>query len=388
MNLTEESIEDALRAIGDGRIEDAIHILEPLTQTKQDDPDPYVYLGIAYVQAEKPEQAADILRQAQELCEEHPVVAQFLGRALLSLGQLDEAEVELRKAVRLDPEAQEAWCDLSKVLVEQGNYREAVIVIDQALPRFPADPELRGTRALSLYRLGDYKRASEEWALLHKQHPKLIMAAANYAFTLLLLGNNDGASPIIDEASELDSSDYRVHIIKGLQYFNKDNFDEAEKSFLKVLSSNLRSIEALSKMAILSHKKGDESECTRYLEIAEKQIEKVPECWRGLCFAYSYLGQDEKYMDCLLRWTTRDPRAAAPWIALYREYTKLGLTEKAKRALDKTATLRGYVTIHCSNCDAETELKVDEILGFDSGEDRICPECDDKIPMPAGFILT
>ncbi len=388
MNLTEESIEDALRAIGDGRIEDAIQILEPLTHTKQDDPDPYVYLGIAYVQAEKPELAADILRQAQELCEEHCVLAQFLGRALLSLGQLDEAEVELRKAVRLDPEAQEAWCDLSKVLVEQGNYREAVIVIDQALPRFPADPELRGTRALSLYRLGDYKRASDEWALMHKQHPELMLATANYAYTLLLMGNNEGALPIIDKAIELDSSDYRSHIIKGLLYFNKENFIESEKSFQEALSSNPLSIESLSKMAILTHKKGDESESTRYLEIAEKRIEEVPECWRGLCFAYSYLGQNEKYMDCLLRWTNRDPLAAAPWIALYREYTKLGLTEKAKRALDKTATLRGYVTIHCSNCNAETELIVDEISGFDSSEDRICPECDDIIPMPSGFILT
>ncbi|MHA1480118.1 MAG: tetratricopeptide repeat protein [Candidatus Thorarchaeota archaeon] len=388
MNLTEESIEDALRAIGDGRIEDAIHILEPLTLAKQDDPDAYVYLGIAYVQAEKPELAADILRQAQDLCEEHCVLAQFLGRALLSLGQLDEAEEELRKAVRLDPEAQEAWCDLSKVLVEQGNYREAVSIIDQALPRFPADPELRGTRALSLYRLGDYRRASDEWALMHKQHPNLMLATANYAYTLLLMGNNEGALLIIDEAIELDSTDYRSHIIKGLLHFNRENFFESEKSYQEALSSNPRSIESLSKMAILSHKKGDESESTRYLDIAEKQIEEVPECWRGLCFAYSYLGQHEKYMDCLLRWTKRDPRAAAPWIALFREYTKLGLTEKAKRALDKTAILRGYVTIHCSKCDADTELEVDEILGFDSAENQICSECDATISMPAGFSLT
>ncbi|MHA1577783.1 MAG: tetratricopeptide repeat protein, partial [Candidatus Thorarchaeota archaeon] len=280
------------------------------------------------------------------------------------------------------------WCDLSKVLVEKGNYREAICVIDQALPRFPADPELRGTRALSLYRLGDYRRASAEWALMHKQHPDLLLATVNYAFTLLLQGLNEEATIIIDKAFELDSADYRSHIIKGLLDFNKGELLEAEKSFLNALVANSESIEALSKLAILSYIKGDASESTKYLQLAEKQIEKVPECWRGLCFAYSYLGQQEKYLDCLLRWTVRDPRAAAPWIELAKEYSKLDVIEQTQRAIDKIAILRGYAIIHCSKCGTDTEIVVDEILGFNSAEDQICPDCNDIIPMPAGFSLT
>ena len=82
----------ARKAIEMGQIDEALSILEPIVRHSYDDPDPLVYLGIAYVQAEKPQAAVSVLEDAKELVEDHPVIELFLGRALMALGRYEEAE--------------------------------------------------------------------------------------------------------------------------------------------------------------------------------------------------------------------------------------------------------------------------------------------------------
>ena len=61
---------------------DTIAALEPIVEEDEENVDAMVILGMAYVQAEMPEKAVEILEVADEQVEQHCVVELFLGKAL------------------------------------------------------------------------------------------------------------------------------------------------------------------------------------------------------------------------------------------------------------------------------------------------------------------
>ncbi len=386
--MTEERRNQALRAIDECRIQDAINILESLVGEIPNDPDTLMYLGIAYVQAEEPAKAETVLRDAQSLCEEHSVLSQFLGRALFSLEKLDEAEDELRKAIQLDPDVHEAWSDLGKVLFDKHDYCESVKVLRQGLERFPDDPSLRGTYALGIYRLGDTATASDQWKIMQEHHPELMVATVNLAYTLLVQDRLDEAIPHVENAYGRDPLDYRSLILKGMVLFENKQFEQARAFFKRVLEIKPGNILALSRLALISNINGDDRQCEKYLELAEKQVGLAPECWRGLCYAYSFLGLQDKHIHCLESWTRGDPGAATPWIELANEYGKNGETDRAIRAFTKTAKLRGYIKIHCSSCGNDDILEYDEMMHFNPNETLVCAKCESKIPIQLGINIS
>ena len=117
-------------AIEEDRIDEAIEILEPKVKGYNPEPDSLVYLGIAYVQADRPKDAIKVLRRAQDMVEDHCVVALFLGRALRGVGKLDEAEEELRRAISLDSDEPENWSELGKLLYDKGTYKEDTQILE------------------------------------------------------------------------------------------------------------------------------------------------------------------------------------------------------------------------------------------------------------------
>jgi tetratricopeptide (TPR) repeat protein len=386
--LNEDEVRKASKAIEDGRIDEAIRILEPLMNEDNPDPDSLVYLGIAYVQAERPEDALDVLNRAEELIEEHCVVSLFKGRALRAIGLQEEAVKELERAIRLDSEDPEAWIELGKALYSLGNYGEAARILEEAVVLFPDDPSLIGTYALALYRLGDYVRATEEWARLHELEPELMAATTNYAYVLTLQGRMDEALPIIEKACSDDPMDYRSQILKGIVHLDRGEKESATTVFLKVLESDEDNIEALSRLAVLAHERGDTQQCDEYLNRAKTQIGSALECWRGLCFAYSHLGWTEEYIACLKNWTHGDPGAAAPWIALAIEYHRSGKTQEAYHAWNESFKRRGYVRISCTKCGRDVCIDYSEKKGFNPYEEQFCTNCGTTIEMPSGLIVS
>ncbi len=382
--MNDDIIHQAMHSIESERPDEAIDLLEPLQDS--DDADALVYLGIAYVQAERPEDAVRVLRKAETLVEDHCVVALFLGRALRGIGELDEAEAELRKSIRLESEDPEAWIELGKLLYSKGDYREAARILEEALLIFPEDLSLRGTYALALYRLGDYMLATQEWGLVHQINPELMSATANYAYLLLIQNRVQEALPIIEKAKKNEPEDYRTLILQGVYDFQVGNYDLAKSYFMQVLEKDSENIEALSRLAIIENHSGNKNESKHYLSVAEKQLGNAPECWRGLCDAYAQLGMNNELLDCLLQWTEGNPGAAAPWIALAIEYDRRGMKKQAINAWIKSFELRGYIRINCRKCGKTTRIEYHKNSDFSPYKEQFCPDCTARIEMPLGLL--
>jgi tetratricopeptide (TPR) repeat protein len=388
IGVSEDSIESAMRALEEGRPLDAIAILEPIVNDDDEDVDALVCLGMAYVQAENPENAVTILEQAEELVEQHYVVELFLGRALWALGKISEAEDRIREAFRLDKSEPEVWLDLGRIMYRNHEYKEALNHLEKALERFPEELGIRGLYALTLYRLGDFTAATEEWGIVHRLSPELMAAISNYAYLLLIQNRSYEASPFVGRANTVDPDDYRSLILLGELRLQSGEYDGAIDCFNKVLDQDPNNIEALSRLAYLTYIVGDESKLNIFLERAEAELGRDPESWRGLCQLYSLLGRSDDYIDCLIRWTHADKGTAAPWVLLAKEYDYLGKLESSRNAWRRVFELRGYVKIHCSGCEEEIRIPYNPVKGFDVYQNIPCEACGTTIIMPVGLAVT
>jgi tetratricopeptide (TPR) repeat protein len=386
--VSEEIVNSAMQALEEGRPHDAINALEPVVEADDENVDALVCLGMAYVQAEMPEAAVKVLEQAEELVEQHYVVELFLGRALWALGKADYAEDKIREAHRLDSSEPEVWLDLARILYRKHEYKEAMGHLQQALELFPVELGLIGLYALTLYRLGDFTAATEEWGKVHRLNPDLMTAVSNYAYLLLIQDRIFEAAPFVGRANIVDSEDYRAQVLLGELRYRSGEHDGAKECFQRVVDDDPVNIEALSRLAVLANLAQDADTCHKYLERAEAELGRDPESWRGLCGIYPLLGMSEKYIECLVRWTQADPGAAAPWVALAFEYDKQGKLEYARNAWRVVFELRGYVKIRCGVCGTEARPPYNETVGFDVYQTIVCQECGAKINMPVGLAVT
>ncbi len=385
--MPEDSIDQARRLLEEGRPEEAIALLEPVVADDDEDAEALVILGMAYVQAELCSKAIEVLELADELVEDHCVVKMFLGRALLTEGQFAYAEEMLRESIRLDESEPAAWADLGRIHYRQQEYRKALELLNEASHRFPDDVSVAALHALSLYRLGDYTAATEEWARVHRLQPELMAAISNYAYLLLIQDRSFEATPFVGAANTLDSEDYRSRILLGELRFKSGDLDGAAEAFLSVLEKDPENIEALAKMALIMHLATDEAMSREYLSRAEMQLGENPESWRGLCGIYPLLGMTSEYLDCLLLWAESDAGAATPWVLLAGEYLRMGDHEKAQEAWDTVFELRGYVKVRCPLCSEEERLPYDRSEGFDVFKDTTCSHCGRTLSMPRGLAL-
>jgi Flp pilus assembly protein TadD len=383
--LQEDAVDKARNLLQEGKAEEAISILEPLVELDDEDVDVLAILGIAYVQAEVCDRAIEVLEKADNLAEDHCVVKMFLGRALLAEGRFDVAQMYIREAIELDATEPAAWADLGRVYYRRREYREALAVLEDANRRFPNDVSVAALYALTLYRLGDYTAATEQWAHVHRLHPTLMAAISNYAYLLLVQDRSFEAAPFVGAANTLDPEDYRSKILLGELRFKSGDIDGATEAFLEVLEQDSENVEALAKLALIMHQARNEEMSRHYLSRAEMQLGDDPESWRGLCSIYPLLGMQREYLDCLLSWSEADSGSPTPWVHLAVEYGRRGMEELAREAWIKAFELRGYVKLRCPACACEDRRPYGPSMEFDPFSVVSCSHCGEPIKMPVGL---
>ncbi|MFL6306320.1 MAG: tetratricopeptide repeat protein [Candidatus Sulfotelmatobacter sp.] len=73
------------------------------SQLLQEDPGPYLDLGILLIDRNRPQDAIPYLRRASQISPHDPKAHEQLGKAYAGMGRLPEAQVELEKAVEASP---------------------------------------------------------------------------------------------------------------------------------------------------------------------------------------------------------------------------------------------------------------------------------------------
>jgi predicted Zn-dependent protease with MMP-like domain len=135
--------------------------------SKHEDPEPEFDLVEAIydaLDANDPEQALELARQGlSEDDDEDPVIHFLSGIALLDLDEPEQAADTLGRAAQLDPEDAEFRANLALALFRACRFSEATEEVERAAECDPALPDAMYVRGLLLEREGSTERADEQF---------------------------------------------------------------------------------------------------------------------------------------------------------------------------------------------------------------------------------
>ncbi len=171
-----------------GRAEEAVRLLEPLTQ----DPIAQINLGRAYLEGGRPTEAIAALQRAIALDDGAPEAWNNLGRAQAQLNRAQEAEFSWREALRRRPAYAEAHSNLGNLLNRSNRWPEARVHFAQAL-----------------------------------RDPKYAPARFNYGTALAERGEMREAERYLREATQLDGALVEAHLNLGSLYLTSNRAGEA-----------------------------------------------------------------------------------------------------------------------------------------------------------------
>ncbi|HUE96083.1 MAG TPA: tetratricopeptide repeat protein [Longimicrobiaceae bacterium] len=128
-------MEQGVTLFRSGAYADAAQHFWRYAEAHPDDATPHLYLARIHRRMDRPDLAADAIRQAQELAPQDPAVHRELGFLLLDTGQPGVAVTRFREAIALDSASTEGWVGLVRGLRESGRAAE----IPAAIADAPAD---------------------------------------------------------------------------------------------------------------------------------------------------------------------------------------------------------------------------------------------------------
>ena len=156
----------------------------------------------------EPDRGLAEVRHAQELDPLSLVVNTVLGMAYYRLREYDQATAQLRKTLELDPNFSLARQVLAQTFDMQGRLDEAIAECRKGLEASDA-PAVLATLAHAYARKGNAKEALEVLRQLKAQSERRFVAASNFAWVYLGLGDKEEALNWLEKAYE-DGSAYGI----------------------------------------------------------------------------------------------------------------------------------------------------------------------------------
>jgi len=168
-------------------------------------------LGRILLEAGRPAEAADQLREAVRLQPDSAEAHANLGNALEKSGLAEEARGEYAAAVRIDPGFADAHYDLGLSHLLAGRPAEAVVEFRAAVRDDPGKATAHNNLGLALYRLGRIPEAIEAYQRALQLAPDLPEAHLNLGNAYFRLGRLDEAVSEYREALRLAPGYFAAH---------------------------------------------------------------------------------------------------------------------------------------------------------------------------------
>ena len=131
--------------------------LDPVAYT------PFRTLGATYIELEKYDSAVEYLNQALEKsrgdhAEDLDVTYHNLSYSLLNIGDYEEALINIDNAIKLNPVSDD-YRLRADILTAMGDHQKSLTNLDKSIELDPSNAFSHAGKCLSLYELGNYKKA-------------------------------------------------------------------------------------------------------------------------------------------------------------------------------------------------------------------------------------
>ncbi|MFQ5722891.1 MAG: tetratricopeptide repeat protein [Terriglobia bacterium] len=203
--------------IQENKPQDALQILQEAQRVASDDPEVLRLLGVAYTEMGRIDDALSVYAEAEGRA---PTSLLFFGRGQLyfRLGEAEKAQADLRRAVSLGlppDKAAEARLLLVSLLTKNKRYQEAEAALRRLLELDPQNAPARTLLAWVLLELGRPAEAATQSRQVLQEQPQNPSARLALANALLAEGKTSDAGAEIALAAEMLGENAEVVLARG-----------------------------------------------------------------------------------------------------------------------------------------------------------------------------
>lgn len=159
-------IKSATQLIAEGRLDDAVPLLQKAVELRRADPTPQFFLGLINDQKGASQAAltnySQSVKKATALGMDSAQLRINLGNTLVKLNYLKEAEFDYKRAIDIDDKNEVAHLNLGRLLLFKGDNQGAFNELTRAHELMATDPNLPLYEALALKGLGNTEGSKQQ----------------------------------------------------------------------------------------------------------------------------------------------------------------------------------------------------------------------------------
>ena len=222
----------------DGKVRDAIVILQSLNTDFPAWADPFFHLGLAHYSLGEIDLAKSAVASAIQKDGGNPRYHTLMAQLFEAQGAFEDAKKEAATALRLDTKNLRAAIILTRALIGTKQYAKAVTLLSDMKRQVPDNKEILGNLALAYFGAGDRKNGEETLTELLKIDPGHIQAIG------LLIGvkykdDLPGAEALVRRQIEKAPADFRLYVMLGGLLERQKKDQEALTAYEKAQELNL-----------------------------------------------------------------------------------------------------------------------------------------------------
>ena len=302
------------------------------------------------------EQFEEAIRDAQAVLDTDPdhwhSFIQIIN-ALVRQDRTRDAEAYAKALVQLAPTEPQALFTASQFYVFQGRLNQALELVDKVLDIDADDQQARRLRGFVLFRMEDYRGASEELRQSASHFPDSVSTHCWLADSLLFSGDWEEAIDVADHLIDIDPEHFHAHCVRGSALIKLGRHSDA----ITVLDELLPTGHCHSLLVAASEVRGigDYASAGRYLDrIAELQPDN-----RDLWIERSRLHIDEGAFDAAAESAARvEALPGGSLLGRLLAAQAAAATEPLSEALDALRTV-----LEREDFESDDERHLEDIVG-------------------------
>ncbi len=218
--------EETKQVASEGKLEEAIAMLQEVAEATDDFPMSDLRLGDLLAAAGRNEEAVAVYRSVLERRPDYVKAYFSLGRLLAGQGKFEQVEMLFREFIKANPHDAAGHLELAKVLAQQQRFDEAVSEYRETLRLAPdmVAANVSFGRLLAMLRRPGEAVAYLEKAL--KDDPDNVAARENLMMVLAQTGQLDKAIQVGKQAVALSPNSFETRFNLGLMLIQNQRYDD------------------------------------------------------------------------------------------------------------------------------------------------------------------
>jgi tetratricopeptide (TPR) repeat protein len=205
------------------------------TKSEPEDADAWHYLGRAYDELKRYDEAIAAYRQALRINSEDAVCWFALGSTYADINRYDKAIEAYRQAVRIDPRDAYKWYFLGNAYGKRDRYNDAIEAFRQALRVDPTDAFIWAKLGIACNNLKRYHEAIEACQQALHFVPEFATAWYNLGIAYSNLKRRDEAIKAFHAALRTDPKNATTWFALGSTYAELKRYDDAIEAYSMAL---------------------------------------------------------------------------------------------------------------------------------------------------------